>query len=171
VARSKADQILQLKVTLTEVEPPVWRRLLVPADVTLAKLHDALQDAMGWTNIMHKPRKRGASTSNHHTPSAASSAAATKPPSTPSQVLPGLTRGASLLRPKLRPAKYAPTSAATTSRKRNSSSWGPYACRRASASHAGTNTRRPAPAAVVLLTRSGAIETQISASTHHSSDA
>lgn len=50
MARSKADQILQLKVTLAEVEPPVWRRLLVPADMTLAKLHAALQDAMGWTN-------------------------------------------------------------------------------------------------------------------------
>ncbi len=50
MARSKADQVLQLKVTLAEVEPPVWRRLLVPAGMTLAKLHDALQDAMGWTN-------------------------------------------------------------------------------------------------------------------------
>ncbi|HET8541883.1 MAG TPA: plasmid pRiA4b ORF-3 family protein [Anaeromyxobacter sp.] len=50
MARSRADQILQLKVTLAEVEPLVWRRLLVPADVTLAKLHDVLQDAMGWTN-------------------------------------------------------------------------------------------------------------------------
>jgi hypothetical protein len=50
MARSKTDQILQLKVTLAEVEPPVWRRLLVPADMTLAKLHGALQAATGWTN-------------------------------------------------------------------------------------------------------------------------
>jgi hypothetical protein len=50
MARSKADRILQLKVTLAEVEPPVWRRVLVSADMSLAKLHDALQDAMGWTN-------------------------------------------------------------------------------------------------------------------------
>jgi hypothetical protein len=49
-ARAAADAILQLKVTLAEVEPPVWRRLLVPAGVTLAKLHRTLQDAMGWTN-------------------------------------------------------------------------------------------------------------------------
>jgi hypothetical protein len=49
-ARSKVDQILQLKVTLAEVEPVVWRRLLVPAEMTLAKLHSALQPAMGWTN-------------------------------------------------------------------------------------------------------------------------
>jgi hypothetical protein len=50
MARSKAERILQLKVTLAEVKPPVWRRLLVPAEMSLAKLHDALQDAMGWTN-------------------------------------------------------------------------------------------------------------------------
>jgi hypothetical protein len=49
-ARTAADAILQLKVTLVEVEPRVWRRLLVPAGITLAKLHAALQDAMGWTN-------------------------------------------------------------------------------------------------------------------------
>ncbi len=44
------DRILQLKVTLTEVEPPVWRRLLLPAGITLARLHGVLQDAMAWTN-------------------------------------------------------------------------------------------------------------------------
>jgi hypothetical protein len=50
MARAKAHQIFQLKVTLGEVQPRVWRRLLVPADMTLAKLHGALQVAMGWTN-------------------------------------------------------------------------------------------------------------------------
>lgn len=50
MARTAADAILRLKVTLAEVEPPVWRRLLVPAGITVAKLHQALQDAMGWTN-------------------------------------------------------------------------------------------------------------------------
>ncbi|HET8538843.1 MAG TPA: plasmid pRiA4b ORF-3 family protein [Anaeromyxobacter sp.] len=48
--RTKANQIYRLEVTLAEIEPPVWRRLRVPADMTLASLHDALQDAMGWTN-------------------------------------------------------------------------------------------------------------------------
>jgi hypothetical protein len=48
--RTKAHQIYRLKVTLAEIQPPVWRRLLVPAEMTLAKLHHVLQDAMGWTN-------------------------------------------------------------------------------------------------------------------------
>ena len=41
-------EIYQLKVTLLGTSPPIWRRLLVPADLTLAQLHDVLQVAMGW---------------------------------------------------------------------------------------------------------------------------
>jgi|SRR6266545_408512 len=40
--------IYQLKVTLLGTSPPIWRRLLAPADMTLALLHDVLQVAMGW---------------------------------------------------------------------------------------------------------------------------
>ncbi|HEX3426339.1 MAG TPA: plasmid pRiA4b ORF-3 family protein [Acidimicrobiales bacterium] len=40
--------ILQLHVSLAEVKPVVWRRLLVPGSVRLAKLHRMLQAAMGW---------------------------------------------------------------------------------------------------------------------------
>jgi hypothetical protein len=40
--------IYQIKVTLLGTEPPIWRRLLVPATMTLARLHDALQMTMGW---------------------------------------------------------------------------------------------------------------------------
>src|SRR5262245_60305503 len=43
-------QIFQLKVQLRNVRPPIWRRLLVPSDMTLADLHDVIQTAMGWTN-------------------------------------------------------------------------------------------------------------------------
>lgn len=44
------DEILKLKVTLAGVRPPVWRRLLLPANMTLADLHHAIQAAMGWAN-------------------------------------------------------------------------------------------------------------------------
>jgi hypothetical protein len=44
------ESVYQLKVTLEESEPPIWRRLLVPGEVTLAALHEILQEAMGWTN-------------------------------------------------------------------------------------------------------------------------
>ena len=41
-------QICQIKVTLLDTNPPIWRRLLVPAGATLAQLHHMLQIAMGW---------------------------------------------------------------------------------------------------------------------------
>jgi hypothetical protein len=45
----------QLKITLRGVaKPPVWRRVLVPADVTLRDLHEVIQQAMGWNDYhMH----------------------------------------------------------------------------------------------------------------------
>lgn len=42
------EDIYQIKVTLLGTSPPIWRRLLVPADLTLEQLHDVLQLAMGW---------------------------------------------------------------------------------------------------------------------------
>ena len=50
-----SGEICQLKVTLLHTNPPIWRRLLVPADLTLAQLHDVLQVAMGWEEChMHE---------------------------------------------------------------------------------------------------------------------
>ncbi|WP_410624952.1 plasmid pRiA4b ORF-3 family protein [Amycolatopsis sp. cmx-8-4] len=45
------DPIYQVKVTLMGVaNPPVWRRVLVPAAVRLDHLHEIVQAAMGWQN-------------------------------------------------------------------------------------------------------------------------
>ena len=44
------QSVIQVRVTLDEVVPAVWRRLLVPGSVKLARLHEILQSAMGWTN-------------------------------------------------------------------------------------------------------------------------
>jgi hypothetical protein len=38
----------ELTVTLIDVEPPVWRRIVVPESLTLRALHGVLQTAMGW---------------------------------------------------------------------------------------------------------------------------
>lgn len=40
--------IFQFKITLLGIEPPVWRRIQVPAKYSFWDLHVAIQDAMGW---------------------------------------------------------------------------------------------------------------------------
>ena len=40
--------VYQFKITLTEIEPPIWRRIQVPAKYSFWDLHVAIQDAMGW---------------------------------------------------------------------------------------------------------------------------
>ncbi|GER08830.1 hypothetical protein GCM10007972_24790 [Iodidimonas muriae] len=40
--------ILQIKITLLHLKPVVWRRVLVPAGLSLKRLHDTIQAAMGW---------------------------------------------------------------------------------------------------------------------------
>ncbi len=44
-------EIVQLKVRLLGISPMIWRRLLVPASMTLQELHGVLQVAMGWEGI------------------------------------------------------------------------------------------------------------------------
>ena len=43
-------QIYQLKITLQDIEPPIWRRILVPSTYDFWQLHCAIQDAFGWTD-------------------------------------------------------------------------------------------------------------------------
>ena len=44
--RSSRVPIYQIKVTLRGSRPPIWRRIQVPGDITLAELHDILQAVM-----------------------------------------------------------------------------------------------------------------------------
>ncbi|GAB3973116.1 plasmid pRiA4b ORF-3 family protein [Plantactinospora veratri] len=43
-------QIFQLKVSLADVTPPVWRRVLVPGGYTLDRVHRLFQSVLGWQN-------------------------------------------------------------------------------------------------------------------------
>ena len=45
---AKPTAIYQLKMTLRYTRPPIWRRVEVQSDITLAKLHRIVQTAMGW---------------------------------------------------------------------------------------------------------------------------
>jgi len=65
--KASAPLIYQVKATLTEVRPPVWRRLLVPSSISLRKFHDILQIAFGWTDShLHEFRLRGQSYGTPH---------------------------------------------------------------------------------------------------------
>jgi hypothetical protein len=42
--------IYQIKATLNDSKPPIWRRILVADTTTLSQLHTILQTVMGWTD-------------------------------------------------------------------------------------------------------------------------
>jgi len=47
----------QVRVDLLHVKPPIWRRLVLPGDLTLERVHLVLNEAMGWTNShLHRIR-------------------------------------------------------------------------------------------------------------------
>ncbi|HIJ57318.1 MAG TPA: plasmid pRiA4b ORF-3 family protein [Deltaproteobacteria bacterium] len=43
-------KVYQIKITLKDIKPPIWRRLQVTNDTVLEKLHEIIQIAMGWDN-------------------------------------------------------------------------------------------------------------------------
>lgn len=45
-----SDTVARLKITLDNVKPAVLRRVEVPLDIRLDRLHLTIQAAMGWTN-------------------------------------------------------------------------------------------------------------------------
>jgi hypothetical protein len=42
--------VFQLKVTLLDTKPPIWRRVLVDGSSTLDQVHEVIQAAFGWWN-------------------------------------------------------------------------------------------------------------------------
>lgn len=44
------NNIYQIKVTLKNTKPSVWRRILVPGTISLSKFHEILQIVMGWSD-------------------------------------------------------------------------------------------------------------------------
>jgi hypothetical protein len=61
---ARGETVAQLKITLEHVEPPIWRRVIVPAKSSLGCLHDVIQAAMGWQDnhlhmFVHGERRYG----------------------------------------------------------------------------------------------------------------
>ena len=42
------EQIYQLKITIKNIKPPIWRRLLISNHCTFQALHEAIQDCFYW---------------------------------------------------------------------------------------------------------------------------
>jgi hypothetical protein len=53
---------IQLKITLSGIQPAVWRRVLVPSLLDLRKLHTVIQEVFGWEDYhIHAFQIRGES--------------------------------------------------------------------------------------------------------------
>ena len=55
-------RVCKFKITLNDIKPPIWRRILVPENYTFWDLHVAIQDAMGWDDyhlFLFHVRKKG----------------------------------------------------------------------------------------------------------------
>ena len=44
------SNVIQFRLSVKDVKPEIWRKLLVSSDITLEKLHTILQVLMGWKN-------------------------------------------------------------------------------------------------------------------------
>ncbi len=45
------DRFYQLKLSLLGIKPEIWRRIVVPAAISLDRLHDVIQIVMQWEDI------------------------------------------------------------------------------------------------------------------------
>jgi hypothetical protein len=50
-SEEKPAPIFQLKISLAFSDPLIWRRIQVPGDTSLGRLHDILQLCMGWSDL------------------------------------------------------------------------------------------------------------------------
>jgi len=48
--RTQPPVVYQLRIELQQLQPLIWRRILVPSTIKLAKLDRVMQAAMGWNN-------------------------------------------------------------------------------------------------------------------------
>src|ERR1700687_2347858 len=56
---ARIRQIFEFRLYLEHVHPTVWRRILVPDDCTLARLHKIIQAVMNWQDYhLHEFRCR-----------------------------------------------------------------------------------------------------------------
>ncbi len=56
-----ADALYELRITLRESKPAIWRRLQIPGSMTLLKLHRTLQVLLGWQDYhLHQFTVNGA---------------------------------------------------------------------------------------------------------------
>jgi hypothetical protein len=44
------DSIIRISISLLDVDPAIWRRIEVPASMTLEGLHDVIQTVMSWAD-------------------------------------------------------------------------------------------------------------------------
>jgi hypothetical protein len=42
--------VIKTTITIADIEPPIWRRLLLPREINFAQLHEVIQAAFGWTD-------------------------------------------------------------------------------------------------------------------------
>ncbi len=51
------NSVYQFIIELEGIQPPIWRRILIPGNSTMRDLHQAIQDVMGWQDYhMHQFR-------------------------------------------------------------------------------------------------------------------
>lgn len=43
-----SQEIYEIKITILDVQKPIWRKLLIPSGITFYRLHKIIQGAFGW---------------------------------------------------------------------------------------------------------------------------